>query len=479
MMILNNLKTRIALWYTTLFTLVLSISLLASYKIVSYQLKNDIISELTTKAEIINNAFYKDRSEEHIDEENHEELHGEHKERSTKRIKKDLPKTFDLDRARLITEYTDNNYLIVVTKNSQIQYISERYNNILNNGLFSNTKGNIEINGDSFTYLTLIRDEYKIVIGYRLSSIKNIQSRLINIFYIIFPISLLLSILSGMFITQRTMNVINRITNTAKSITSTNLSERIKSSKGNDEISKLINTLNKMINRLERSFEQTRQFSHDAAHEIRTPLTIIRGEIEYIIENESGNKETITKLENILEEVHYMSAISERLLMIHNMDTNNIRYHFDDINLSELLNDIYQDAEILSADKDITIYSYIEPDITYRGNKELLTRMFWNIIENSIKYNKNGGTTSIHLQKDNDIISVSIKDSGIGIPNKDINRIFDRFYRVDKSRARKLGGSGLGLSICKWIVDLHNGNITVNSQIDKGSEFIINLYKKS
>jgi signal transduction histidine kinase len=478
-MILNNLKTRIALWYTTLFTLVLSISLLASYKIVSYQLKNDIISELTTKAEIINNAFYKDRSEEHIDEENHEELHGEHKERSTKRIKKDLPKTFDLDRARLITEYTDNNYLIVVTKNSQIQYISERYNNILNNGLFSNTKGNIEINGDSFTYLTLIRDEYKIVIGYRLSSIKNIQSRLINIFYIIFPISLLLSILSGMFITQRTMNVINRITNTAKSITSTNLSERIKSSKGNDEISKLINTLNKMINRLERSFEQTRQFSHDAAHEIRTPLTIIRGEIEYIIENESGNKETITKLENILEEVHYMSAISERLLMIHNMDTNNIRYHFDDINLSELLNDIYQDAEILSADKDITIYSYIEPDITYRGNKELLTRMFWNIIENSIKYNKNGGTTSIHLQKDNDIISVSIKDSGIGIPNKDINRIFDRFYRVDKSRARKLGGSGLGLSICKWIVDLHNGNITVNSQIDKGSEFIINLYKKS
>ncbi len=475
-MIFNNLKTRIALWYTALFTLVLSVSLLASYKIVSYQLKGDIISELATKAEIINNAFYKEKSEEHIDEENHEKSHGEHEEKSRKKQNKDFQKVFDLEMTRLVTEYTDNNYLLFVTKNGNIQYITSRYKDIAHNNLFSKNIGDTEINDNPFTYQVLKRDEYKVVIAYKLSSIKDIQKRLVNIFYIIFPASLILSIFSGLFITQRTMNVINQITNTAKSITSTNLSERIRSSKGNDEISKLIDTLNKMINRLERSFKQTRQFSHDTAHEIRTPLTIIRGEIEYIIENESGNKETINKLENILEEVHYMSSISERLLMIHNMDTNNIRYHFEDINLSELLNDIYQDAGILSADKDITICSDIEPDINYKGNKELLTRMLWNLIENSIKYNKSGGSTFIHLQKDNDIISINIKDTGIGIPDEDIDRVFDRFYRVDKSRARKLGGSGLGLSICKWIVQLHKGNITVNSKEGFGSEFTIKLY---
>ncbi len=142
---------------------------------------------------------------------------------------------------------------------------------------------------------------------------------------------------------------------TAESITSTNLSKRIAMPKGKDEISSLILTLNSMIDRLEKAFSQAKQFSQDAAHEIRTPLTIIRGEIEELLNKNPIDEPTTKTLENVLEEIQYLSSISERLLLIHTMDTGKIKYHFQRIKLSELMHEIYQDVEIISSDRKLNI----------------------------------------------------------------------------------------------------------------------------
>ncbi len=271
------------------------------------------------------------------------------------------------------------------------------------------------------------------------------------------------------------MKVIRRINETANKITSSNLSERIKAPKGKDEISSLITILNSMITRLEKSFVQAKQFSQDAAHEIRTPLTIIHGEIEELIEKETAGDNTVRSLENILEEIQYLSSISERLLLIHTMDTGKIKYSFEVVGLSELMKEIYQDAVIISSDRNIKIKLNIIDDIELNCNKEFITRLLWNIIDNAIKYNKPEGSVSFEVYKNNSDVCFAVRDSGIGIPAEEIPKIFNRFYRVGKSRSQEMGGSGLGLAICKWIATLHNGVITVESELHKGSAFTITL----
>ena len=143
--------------------------------------------------------------------------------------------------------------------------------------------------------------------------------------------------------------------------------------------------------------------------------------------------------------------------------------------MSQLLKDICEDAVIISAGKSISIENDIQPDIKLSCNKELMTRLMWNLIDNAIKYNKEKGSILISLECPDQDVRLQIADSGIGIPQEEIPNIFNRFYRVDKSRSRGLGGSGLGLAISKWIVDLHNGSITVDSELNMGSTFTIAL----
>lgn len=470
-----SFKIKISIWYALLFTIIIASTLFVSYKIISYQLTNEIIVNLKSKTNFVSQTLVNEKRErqEHSERES-EEHHNE-------KIKKEVKNIFRLDnnKIRMYTDATDGNYILYIYSKNKLIYLTEKYKNlaldISKNNFSTNQTNEIELNGRSFVFSVINHSSYSIYIGYELSTLKNLQEKLLNIFLIIFPISVLLSIICGFFVTQGTMNIINRINETAKEITSNKLNKRIKVPKGKDEISKLIITLNSMIAGLEKSFTQAKQFSQDAAHEIRTPLTIIRGEIEEIIENESGNKNTIKTLENVLEEVQFLSSISERLLLIHNMDTNKIKYYFEKIQLSELLQEIYQDILVLSMKKNITVQMEISDNITINGNKELLLRLLWNITDNAIKYNKPNGTVAIKLYQSDSQVIIEVKDSGIGIPETDIPKIFDRFYRVDKSRSRGLGGSGLGLSICRWIAELHNGEISVESKEQIGSVFSIKI----
>jgi heavy metal sensor kinase len=273
-------------------------------------------------------------------------------------------------------------------------------------------------------------------------------------------------------------------------ITSQNLNQRISPPKVKDEISRLIETFNGMISRLDQSFRQIKQFSSDASHELKTPLTILKGEVEVMLRKERTQQEYQQTLKSNLEEINRMSQIVEDLLLLSKADTGQIKLNKGDINLTEILTEVVAQMDMLARCKRLHLSaSNNHQDVHIFGDALRIRELFINLIENGIKYTEEGGSIRITLQKEyppqarhqsdrvekerERFVKIIVSDTGIGISKEDQEKIFNRFFRVDKARSREQGGSGLGLSICKWIVEAHQGEIRVDSELGKGSSFIV------
>jgi heavy metal sensor kinase len=327
------------------------------------------------------------------------------------------------------------------------------------------------------------------------SSLEGVEDALNTLFIILIvtvPLALMVASLGGQFLAHKALKPVDNITQTARVITSQNLNQRITPPKVKDEISRLIETFNEMISRLDQSFRQIKQFSSDASHELKTPLTILKGEVEVTLRKERTPQEYQQTLKSNLEEINRMSQIVEDLLLLSRADTGEIRLNIEDINLTEILNEVVTQMDRLAQSKGLYLStSNHHQDIHIFGDALRIRELFINLIENGIKYTEEGGSIHITLQKENTppvrshsdweggekngFVKVIISDTGIGIAKEDQERIFSRFFRVDKARSRERGGSGLGLSICKWIVEAHQGEIVVESELGKGSSFIVKL----
>jgi heavy metal sensor kinase len=327
------------------------------------------------------------------------------------------------------------------------------------------------------------------------SSLEGVEDALNTLFIILIvtvPLALMVASLGGQFLAHKALKPVDNITQTARVITSQNLNQRITPPKVKDEISRLIETFNEMISRLDQSFRQIKQFSSDASHELKTPLTILKGEVEVTLRKERTPQEYQQTLESNLEEINRMSQIVEDLLLLSRADTGEVRLNIEDINLTEILNEVLTQMNRLAQSKGLYLStSNHHQDIHIFGDALRIRELFINLIENGIKYTEEGGSIHITLQKENTppvrsqsdweggekngFVKVIISDTGIGIAKEDQERIFSRFFRVDKARSRERGGSGLGLSICKWIVEAHQGEIVVESELGKGSSFIVKL----
>jgi heavy metal sensor kinase len=298
--------------------------------------------------------------------------------------------------------------------------------------------------------------------------------------------------LGGQFLAHKALKPVDDITQAARMITSQNLNQRIVPPKVKDEISRLIETFNGMISRLDQSFRQIKQFSSDASHELKTPLTILKGEVEVMLRKERTQQEYQQTLKSNLEEINRMSQIVEDLLLLSRADTGQIELNKGDINLTEMLSEVVAQMDMLARSKGLDLSaSNNHHDIHIFGDALRIREMLINLIENGIKYTEEGGSVCISLQKEfphaagdpsdrlekerESLIKIVVSDTGIGISKEDQERIFNRFFRVDKARSREQGGSGLGLSICKWIVEAHQGMIEVESELGKGSSFIVKL----
>jgi len=331
-----------------------------------------------------------------------------------------------------------------------------------------------------------------IQIASSLEDVEDALNTLSIILMITVPLALMVASLGGQFLANKALKPVDQITKTARMITSQNLNQRINPPKVRDEISRLIETFNEMISRLDQSFRKIKQFGTDASHELKTPLTILKGEVEVSLRKERTPQEYEQTLKSNLEEINRMSQIVDDLLLLSKADIGEIRLNQKNINLTEILSEVVAQVNILAQSKNLHIgTSNHYEDIHMVGDGLRIRELFLNLIENGIKYTEEGGSIHITVTKDRsshtnnlsawaegtqvEFAKIVISDTGIGIAKEDQERIFDRFFRVDKARSREQGGSGLGLSICKWIVEAHGGEIKVESEFGKGSSFIVKL----
>lgn len=239
------------------------------------------------------------------------------------------------------------------------------------------------------------------------------------------------------------------------------------------EIERVVEVFNSVLENIKNLSETQRRFTQDVSHEIRSPLTSLRGSIEVALRKKRSPEEYEDVLKSNLFDVIRLIRITDDLLFLARADNNIIEIRKNWFDINHLLKAM---IERIDHDRVRIIENYKE-GLEYYGDINLLEQAFSNIIQNAIKYTPEDGTVMISTEDNDHSVQIRISDSGIGIPEKDIPHIFERFYRVDKERSRKLGGTGLGLSIAKWIIDSHGGTISVDSAVGKGTTFTISLPK--
>jgi heavy metal sensor kinase len=316
---------------------------------------------------------------------------------------------------------------------------------------------------------------FTILVGYPLEELQDALENLYSIFLILIPVAMLLSILGGWYLANKSLKPVMDVTRRAQRITAENLDQTIPVRNPNDELGRLTTTINEMIRRLHDSFAQIRQFSADASHELRTPLTIMRGELELALRSPQTPEDYRTVLASALEESLRLTAIIDNLLLLARADQGTYDTNFTEVDLAALAAELYDDSEVLAEPKHIHVTLEQAEPVTIVGDRVRLRQLFLNLIDNAIKYTPEGGSVRMTVDRRNGTARFRVADTGIGIPEEEMGKVFDRFYRVDKARSREMGGSGLGLSIAKWIAELHRGSIRVESEVDRGSTFTVEL----
>lgn len=288
------------------------------------------------------------------------------------------------------------------------------------------------------------------------------------------PVVLLVVAGGSWWIAGRALRPIAEVTRAAASITADRLGERLPPPATLDEIGQHILVLNGMFDRLQRSFEQATRFTADAAHELRTPLTIMRGQIEEALrESRDGEQESL--LVGLLEEAGNLQKISDNLLLLARFDAGKNPLHFAPVDLSALVEEAREDAELLAAPQRIKIQAGIAPALRVNGDATMLRRVVLNLVDNAVKFNRAGGRLELGLQAAGGEAVLTIANTGEGIPPERQTALFERFFRVGADRNRAAGGSGLGLSLCREIVTAHGGRILLGRSIEDWTEFRVHL----
>jgi heavy metal sensor kinase len=313
-----------------------------------------------------------------------------------------------------------------------------------------------------------------IAVGRSTTDIDESLAGLIRTLVIAGPLTLVLAGAGGIFLAQRALKPVDQITRTAHEIEESDLSRRIPV-QSKDELGRLAATLNQMIERLEKAFKRQQQFTADASHELRSPLSVIQAESTLALNKERPANEYKHSLEVVSNESEHMAKVIDQLLTLARADSGKEPLSFEEIDLSELLAGVAANAEILCRDQGLEFRTELTDNILVSGDRAKLRELFLNLLDNAIRYSPDGRTISLTVRKLEERAVIAIADTGIGIPDEDIPHIFERFYRVDKARSRVESGAGLGLAISKYIAEVHGGRIEVTSKLGKGSTFIVYL----
>ena len=294
----------------------------------------------------------------------------------------------------------------------------------------------------------------------------------ILLFSIIFI--LLISTFGGFFIAHKALIPLKEISKTIDRISESNLAERINLENIPVELNDLAVSFNHTFSRLEQSFNRQRQFAADASHELRTPLSVIISQCEVTLRRERTSDDYQQTLKDIDQAATLMTEIIKKLFTLARLGTDKEVLNIETVPLEEIVRESVKLMSSRLAQKEVLINNFFNDQVFLLGDRALLTELFTNLIDNAIKYNVPKGEITISTRRELPWIVCEIKDSGIGIPEKELEKIFDRFYRIDKSRSKKVEGIGLGLSICDEIVKRHNGKIEIKSRIGEGT--VVSVY---
>jgi len=290
------------------------------------------------------------------------------------------------------------------------------------------------------------------------------------------PLLLLAAALGGFWLSRRALSPVDALTHAARKISGSNLSDRLEILKTGDELQRLSDTLNEMLARIENAFLRVTQFTADASHELRTPISLIRTEAEIVLRRSRGEAEYREALRHILLEAERTTTLVEELLSLARADSGRENLHLAPIDLSALIVEAGAEWQQLVEARNLQFkLILVNREIPVLADRVAIRRLLAILMDNAVKYTPPPGTIELRMEEGPENVLFSIRDSGLGIAEEDQLKIFERFYRVDKARSRELGGAGIGLSIAQWIVQQHHGSVTVQSVLGKGSTFCVQL----
>lgn len=445
----TSIKTRITIWYTALMFIMVSVVLAIvgslSYQLSIYGIENDIKAQVSQVSQRV-------------------------RDRASKNIFYSVESNKEFKNVSIYLE--DGSYVVG-------QYLYD-----LSSIPFREKMRRETVDGETY----IVYDEFKPSKpgdnrGYWIRGAESVNytkvlgRSMFMIILIIIPIILLITAFGGYYITRKAFLPVNDITHTANEIcTQNDIKKRIPINPygREDELYKLSLTLNKMLDKIEDLIVKEKQFTSDASHELRTPISVILAQGEYLLDIADNEKEK-ELAKSIVDKSNQVSKLVSRLLLLARIDSNRQKINKEKVDLSVLVDIAADGMRELAKSKNIVILTDVSENTIVNADEALLLSAISNLISNAIKYGRESGHVIIKASKYADSTEIVVSDNGIGISSENLEKIWGRFYRVDDVRNDEYGSSGLGLSMVKSIVELHNGKIFVKSQLGKGTEFRIVL----
>ena len=473
----NSIRMQLTLWFTGVLAVILIIFAVATYLFLNYTIRLQTDNTLRE----ISRTFAGGIEREQIDLDREKTVLNDAETEAIQEAMNDLRfrnyQIFVFDKRGNLLVAGDKLPNETSPADEQVKKIAADFSNApLDSTFFSVPGGETEfrvfakkkIDGRNFIVFAAhpLDDEEELLDGFR------------SILLIFVPFALLLTSFGGYFLARRSLSPVAQMSESAANISATNLNARLPVKNEKDELGKLATIFNSLLERLDNSFEQQKRFMADASHELRTPLAIVRGESEVALSKKDRPAAELSESLNIVhDESKRLTRIVEDLFTLARVDSGQYRANFTEIYLDELLADCVRKVRVLADKRNVALEFTAAHELPMRGDEQLLQRLFINLLDNAIKYNRIGGHISVEAEKSGDKYRVTITDTGAGISKDEQAKIFERFYRSDKARSRTAetmtSGAGLGLSIAKWITEIHRAEIELVRSDENGSVFRI------
>ncbi len=335
-------------------------------------------------------------------------------------------------------------------------------------------------NGRKFRFISRIMPSEKgqVVVfhlGRPMDELTDILDEYMRIYLWSVPLVLIVAGCVGWFLAVHALRPFEEVARTAEQITSEKLNTQIENPRKEQEVQRLVQAFNSMVARLSQSFDQMRRFNANVAHELRTPLAILQGENEIALRSGSIPEDIRAVLISNLEELGRLTRIVNDILTLSEAEAGAQVLVKHPLNLKPLIDDLADQMQLLALERNIQIEVHELPDAVIEADDLWMRRAVLNLLDNAIKYSREGGKIQVSMSTEGGKVRISIRDEGIGIAKQDLPFIFDRLFRTDPARSRHSGGAGLGLALVKWVVESHNGKIRVLSEPDQGADFQVEL----